>query len=59
MNPAAILPPDAVRKLQAAAAVDPGSPRGDSFERSKALEAATRAVKTKYPKFFKTEGETS
>lgn len=55
MNASFTLPPDAVRKLQAAAGTDPRAPPGQSFERTKALEAATAAVKSKYPQYFKKE----
>lgn len=60
MKPAAILPPDAVRKLQAAASIEPEKPAGESDARSYALNKTIAAVRAYYPEFFKyTQGSTS
>ena len=51
---ATILPPAARRQLTQAAAVDPGSPFGESFTRERELHKTTLRVKLQYPEFFRT-----
>ena len=47
-----LLPPDAVRLLKEAAAVDKTVPFGDSFDRRIEVDNAIDIIKAKYPQYF-------
>lgn len=48
-----ILPPKARELLIVAAGVEPSRARGESVERTRALDYAIKRVKQTYPQFFK------